>query len=257
MKVLKYILKWLIFFGFDYSRFRSLKFLPRYLFELREFKKQGGKVTQVYPILYDYFSPAGDTKTHYFHQDLLVAQYVFDRDPKNHVDIGSRIDGFVAHLASFRDVTVLDIRPNPEIGHSRIRFEVYDVMNPEPRWKELADSVSCLNAIEHFGLGRYGDNLNPEGHKLGFQNLVNMLTKTGKLYISFPIGKENTVYFNAHRVFHPQDIFTWIHDFQSTLSLESFDFVDDDGVLHRDINIDLSTPLVNYGCGIYTFTKLK
>jgi len=27
-----------------------------------------------------------------------------------HVDIGSRVDGFVAHVASFRDVEVFDIR---------------------------------------------------------------------------------------------------------------------------------------------------
>ena len=31
--------------------------------------------------------------------------------PKNILDIGSRIDGFVAHVSTFREIDVLDIRP--------------------------------------------------------------------------------------------------------------------------------------------------
>ena len=39
---------------------------------------------------------------------------------KRHVDIGSRLDGFVAHVASFREIEVLDIRPLKVNKHKNI-----------------------------------------------------------------------------------------------------------------------------------------
>ena len=36
---------------------------------------------------------------------------------------------------------------------------------------DYCDSVSCLHALEHFGLGRYGDPVDPDGHLKGFRNL--------------------------------------------------------------------------------------
>jgi len=59
-------------------------------------------------MLTDRFDPGGDASGHYFHQDLIVARRIFERDPRKHVDVGSRIDGFVAHLAVFRQVEVID-----------------------------------------------------------------------------------------------------------------------------------------------------
>ncbi len=47
---------------------------------------------------------------HYFHQDLWAAKKIFKRRPMTHVDIGSRVDGFVAHLLVFMPVTAVDIR---------------------------------------------------------------------------------------------------------------------------------------------------
>src|SRR5689334_17182264 len=32
----------------------------------------------------------------------------------------------------------------------------------------------------------------------------------GTLYLSFPIGSRNEIHFNAHRVFHPRDVFGWL-----------------------------------------------
>src|SRR5258708_35341646 len=46
-----------------------------------------------------------------FHQDLWAARMVFEQRPSRHVDVGSRIDGFVAHVLPFMLVTVVDIRP--------------------------------------------------------------------------------------------------------------------------------------------------
>ena len=60
--------------------------------------------------------------------------------------------------------------------------------------------------IEHFGLGRYGDTIDVEGHNKGIRNLINMLSKNGSLYLSFPIGKYDLVLFNANRIFQVDTI---------------------------------------------------
>lgn len=62
-------------------------------------------------ILWDYSDNAGTSKGHYFHQDLLVAKLINEHNPKRHVDIASRVDGFVAHVASYREIEVVDVRP--------------------------------------------------------------------------------------------------------------------------------------------------
>jgi hypothetical protein len=73
-----------------------------------EFKNAGGKVTRKYMILKDYNEQAGSASGHYFHQDLLVASFIQKSSPERHIDVGSRIDGFVAHVASFRKIEILE-----------------------------------------------------------------------------------------------------------------------------------------------------
>ena len=82
-----------------------------------------------------------------------------------------------------------------------------------------------------------------------------MLKVGGVLYISFPIGRSTVVHFNAHRVFHPKDVFKWAND-PTCLQLERFDFVDDNGELHTNVDIITDSPNVDLGCGIYTFKRM-
>src|SRR5438132_13442562 len=62
------------------------------------------------PALSDRYMTSGSARGHYFHQDLWAARRIYLRPPRRHIDVGSRIDGFVAHLLTFRDVEVLDVR---------------------------------------------------------------------------------------------------------------------------------------------------
>jgi hypothetical protein len=203
------------------------------------------------PVLTDFFENAGNAKGHYFHQDLLVSQFIFKDNPINHLDIASRIDGFVAHVASFRQIDVADIRKlNNKVDN--IAFTQIDFMSNSSNKKKY-HSISCLHAIEHFGLGRYNDPIDIDGHLKGFKNILNLLEKKGKLYISFPISNYPRIEFNAHRVFHPEDIFNWKGS--KNLELLRFDYVDDFGEL---IKISRTDCIKNtkYGCGIYTFMKI-
>ena len=64
------------------------------------------------PCLQDWYEDNGTTKNEYFWQGLVVARMIFERCPEKHVDVGSRVDGFVAHVACFREIEVFDVRPS-------------------------------------------------------------------------------------------------------------------------------------------------
>lgn len=226
--------------------------LPKYLQQKKEWLEKGGKITRRYRILTDYTDSAGAARGHYYHQDLLVAGFIAKANPNRHIDIGSRIDGFVAHVASYREIEVFDIRALDESRHSNIKFVQKDLMDHND--DNITDSISCLHAIEHFGLGRYGDTIDPQGHLKGVKNIVRMLKPGGTLYISFPIGFADAVHFNAHRVFHPESIFEW-DGIKGEFELQRFDWVDATGEINMNADVKDAVDGVKYGCGIYTFKK--
>lgn len=191
--------------GFDPIKILSLKHYFRFKKNRKEWIDKGGKIARNYMILSDYESSAGIVKGHYFHQDLLVAKLIYEDQPKRHIDVGSRIDGFCAHVASYREIEIVDIRPLEKSVHKNIKFIQADLMQAHDLGE--TDSISCLHAIEHFGLGRYSDPIDIEGHNKGISNLVDLVSKGGRLYLSFPIGQNDEVHFNAHRVFGVTTIF--------------------------------------------------
>lgn len=253
MTLLRRLFQPLVFLGFNPVALKEKRYLPRYWRERRTFQRLGGQVTHNNRILSDYRDNAGVASGHYFHQDLLVASHIYTANPRRHIDVGSRVDGFVAHVAAFRHIEIIDIRPLKPTGHQNIRSLQADLMD-DSQPLPTADSISCLHAIEHFGLGRYGDPIDPNGHKKGFSNLLRMIESNGTLYISFPIGARNEVHFNGQRVFHPLDIFNWPGS--STLQLKRFDFVDGQGLLRQNVDLRGDLPFLDRGCGIYSFAHL-
>ena len=208
-----------------------------------------------FPCYGDRTDSAGDTKGHYFHQDLLVAQDIYDRAPRRHVDVGSSIYGFVSHVATFRPIEIVDIRPLSS-SVPNITFLQADVMNAAEVGSVHADSVSCLHALEHFGLGRYGDPVRVDGWIDGLNNLCNMTEPGGLLYLSVPITCEPRIEFDAHRVFRPDQIASAL---PGHMTIERFSFVDDSGDLHTDIDWrddEVGSGLdLRYGCGIWFIRK--
>lgn len=142
----------------------------------------------------------------YFWQDLWAAKHIFEHKPTIHFDIGSRIDGFIAHLLSFgQKVKQVDIRPN-ETGIDGWEFVQCDATNMDGIPDESIDSLSALCSLEHFGLGRYGDEIDPDACFKCFKAIQKKLTKGGYAYISVPISGDEHLEYNAHRVFHPLTI---------------------------------------------------
>ena len=190
--------------------FKSLRGLPAFLGDWVKFRKIYQGRMNFTPCLYDRFEEGGTTKNEYFWQDLIVARWIYEAGPIKHVDVGSRVDGFVAHVASFRQIEVLDIRPNTS-QIPGITFKQADLMSTKTisALTELGgycDSISCLHVLEHFGLGRYGDKIDPLGYAKGLRNLSELLKHGGRLYLSTPMGRQR-VEFNANWVFAPQTIF--------------------------------------------------
>lgn len=204
-------LHWLLSsqFGIDPRiLFRSLLGLPSYLRDWGAFRKGYTGNMKFMPCLHDRYEESGATKSEYFWQDLLVARAVHAAKPGKHVDIGSRVDGFVAHVASFREIEVFDVRP-VSTSVPGVVFRRADLMDlasvPITMGGGYCDSLSCLHAIEHFGLGRYGDPVNPQGYQRGIANMAQLLQPGGTFYLSTPIGQER-VEFNANWVFDPRSI---------------------------------------------------
>ncbi len=249
-------------FGLDFRKLlRSVVGIPAYCRDFVRYRSLRGASgpefawAMPFPCLSDRFEQSGLAKGHYFHQDLLVARRIFSARPAKHIDIGSRVDGFVAHVASFRRIVVLDIRPlSAKIPN--IEFLQADLMQDLPADLVMAcDSLSCLHALEHFGLGRYGDPVDPAGFRKGFAAMTRMLVPGGTLHLSVPIGVPR-IEFNAHRVFSPAQILDLsCDDFEAV----SFSYVDDAGDLRESVPLTelVSNPTLGcrYGCGVFEFRK--
>jgi len=236
--------------------------MPSFLRDYRKIKEQakqygmGLPFGKFYPCTEDKDQKSGTASGHYFHQDLLIANKIYIHKPVKHVDIGSRIDGFVAHVASFRDIEVCDIRDMTE-QIQNIHFKRLDIMDGSAVSHDYCDSISCLQALEHFGLGRYGDRVDYNGHLLAWENIYKMLKKDGKCYFSVPIGKKR-IEFNAHRVFSVEYLVDVL--IGSRYNIDSFSYVDDKGDLVRDALLDVGSVKnsfsLNYGCGIFELAKI-
>jgi hypothetical protein len=212
------ILSFLRSFGFDPVKFvDSFPRIPKYLFQFFRFSVLSRSFDlKVSPYLSDSTSDSGESRGHYFWQDLITAQWVFKNNPNEHLDIGSRVDGFIAHLLCFRKVSVLDLRAQPSKIEG-LNFIKGDAQSPLVNLINSFDSVSSLHSIEHFGLGRYGDPIDPSGHEKGLVNIANCVKIGGYFYFSFPIGK-TTTYFNEQRVLDP----LWAIDVLSNFELVEF-----------------------------------
>ncbi len=198
----------------------------------------------------DRFLGGGTDTGHYFHQDMWAAGYIYKNQIDCIVDVGSRIDGFIAHVLPFCRVVYIDIRP---LRFSAPNFEyrqgtILDLPFPDSTVK----NISSLHVIEHIGLGRYGDPVDPDGYKKAAQEIIRVMAPGGRLILGAPVGRERLC-FDAHRVFDPATICAVF----SSLSLIHFSLIDDQGNCVVD-NVKFEDALkCNYGCGLFVFEKTK
>jgi hypothetical protein len=183
----------------------------------------------------------------YFYQDIWALEHIARNNHPCHVDVGSRLDGFVGQLTALKPVVFIDIRPRA------LELKSFQSVSGDltrlPLRSGSVVSLSCLHVIEHVGLGRYGDVLNPAGTDLAAAELKRALASGGDLYVGVPVGKPR-VQFNAQRILAPGQVLALFDGLQ----LLEFAGVDDDGKLRRDTTPD-SFNHCEYACGLFHFRK--
>ncbi len=224
--------------------------IPRYIIfflDWSRFLYCGGKasILDIYPCLNDKTATTG-IDSHYFYQAIWAFKKILDSNTKHHVDVGSEV-GYVGLLTSITKVTFIDIRPL-EIKLDRYTGKKGSILELPFDDGSIA-SLSCLHVIEHVGLGRYSDFIDPDGSKKACRELQRVLAPGGNLYLSLPVGKPR-VCFNAHRVHTPRQILEYVPG----LKLRRFSVVDDEGNFHEDVPYN-SWDNLEYGCGMFHFVK--
>lgn len=129
----------------------------------------------------------------------FVAKHVNKLKPKKILDIGSYRLFIIGLLAHYR-LTTVDVR-NRENNIETEAVIVCDAKNLELPSNEF-DLVISLCALEHFGLGRYGDEFDLDADRKAFNEMVRVIIPKGYLIFSTAItNAEPTILFNAHRIY--------------------------------------------------------
>jgi SAM-dependent methyltransferase len=224
--------------------------LARYVTVLEEFRAyrrlvkqaQTGEAVAVgdlYPWLLDKYRVAGNADK-YFYQDTWCARKVAETRPATHVDVGSSLLT-VGIMAQYTDLVEIDLRPLP-INLPGLTFQTGSLLSL-PFAADSVESISSLSVVEHVGLGRYGDTLDARGTDRACLELQRVLRPGGALYVAVPTHRTPRTYFNAHRVFHPDD---FIRKFPN-LALTEERYATENGVMDRAEYERLGLPDA-YGC---------
>jgi len=230
---------------------RTLSRYPKFFSDWRQYSKLPGAETLRFldsrPFLLDAISHT-PFDAHYFYQAVWARERIAKLHARQHIDIGSDAN-FVASLSSQLPTVFLDFRPlQAKVSHlTSIAGDILCL----PFQTASVESISCLHVVEHIGLGRYGDPLNPQGTEQACAELARVLAPGGNLFFSTPVGHRCTS-FNEHRTHPPSQIMSYF----ASLELREFSAVDD----HHQMRTNAPTQdfeNANYACGLFWFRRLS
>jgi hypothetical protein len=232
--------------------FSSIRSYTNFFQQLRRFesltKTDGGvpiDLFGLYPMLSDK-TENQSIDPHYFYQALWLFEKIKDNNISEHVDLGSQIN-MLGFLSTITNLKYVDLR-DPELKLSNFEFIRGDITKL-PFESNTIRSISSLHVIEHIGLGRYGDTLDPQGYLKGLNEIARVCSPQGNVFLSIPCGKER-VMFNAHRILDPGSVINIFSEFE----LVSFSGVDNKGNYIIDANMDDFKDYF-WSCGFFHFKK--
>lgn len=230
---------------------KALKDIEKYEIENRS-EKFKVKEESLF-ILDERSESAGKPLAHYFPQDIWAAQKIYHNNPLNHYDVGSSLNGFIAHLLVFREVNYIDIRPLDQ-NIPGLHYTQGDAVNLEKALgRNSIESLSSLSVMEHFGLGRYGDSIDPYAYIKAAKSMQSILKKEGHLYLSVPVGPKDKLVFNAHRIFQIKTVI----DLFDQCSLADIAVASPTGAWFYQVDERDFKNVEEYSCGLFEFVKNK
>jgi SAM-dependent methyltransferase len=224
--------------------------------EFSNFKAQNLKTKSRLSVQWNDRYPCLDDKTstthfdrHYVFHTAWAARILADIKPEYHVDISSSLY-FCSIVSAFVPVKYYDYRP-ADLHLDNLESGVADLLNlPFPNGS--VRSLSCMHVVEHVGLGRYGDPLDPDGDLKAMAELERVLAEEGSLLVVIPIGLPK-IMFNAHRIYSYDQIIGYF----SKLELREFTLIPEqskNGGLIRNASKDQADK-ETYGCGCFWFVR--
>ena len=156
----------------------------RYLKEYYKYRKlekyQSVKILDTHPCLTDK-TVATPFDAHYFYQGAWLARKLVKYKLDYHVDVGSSVM-MVSILSALVKTVFVDYRAlNTDL--SNLCLISADIVHLPFKDNSFC-SVSCQHVIEHIGLGRYGDKLDPNGSIKSAKELERIVKPGGKLFLT-------------------------------------------------------------------------
>lgn len=185
---------------------------------------------------------------HYVYHTAWAVRRLAEHRPHQHIDVSSSIY-FAALGSAIVPMRHIDFRP-PSLSLDGLEVGAGDLM-ALPLADNSVASLSCMHVVEHVGLGRYGDPLDPVGDVKAAHELARVLAPGGRFYFVVPVGRSR-VCFNGHRVYN----FQTVRSLFPGLELDEWALVPDDpsaGLL-RNAAPEL-VDAQQYGCGCFAFRK--
>ena len=183
---------------------------------------------------------------HYIYHPAWAARIVKEINPEKHIDISSTLH-FCTILSAFVKTEFYDYRP-ATLTLSNLKSSSVDLTNLFFESNSV-ESISCMHTIEHIGLGRYGDLLDPEGDFKAIAELQRVTKKGGNLLLVVPLGMPR-IQFNAHRVYSFELINNLFQDFE----MNNFSLITDENHFIENANPALVKQQI-YGCGCFWYIK--
>lgn len=225
----------------DYLRFKKQSRDERFSVKWRDF----------YPQVRDKTKTTTSFDRHYLYHTAWAARKVKEINPEFHIDIASSLY-FCSLVSAFVPVRFYDYRP-PVLELPNLEVYHGDLMKL-PFESNSISSLSCMHTVEHIGLGRYGDPIDPDGDLKAIRELKRVLAPGGSLLFVVPIGGKAKIMFNAHRIYS----YEMITDYFKDLELKEFSLIPEFAKNGVGIIINATKEQVDkesYGCGCFWFIK--
>jgi hypothetical protein len=203
----------------------------------------------IYPCINDR-TPTTSFDRHYIFHTAWASRKVKEINPTLHTDISSSLY-FCSIVSAFIPVNFYDYRP-AQLNLSNLQSKHADLAKL-PFEDNSIESISCMHTIEHVGLGRYGDPIDPNGDLKAVRELIRVTRPGGSILFVVPIGGIAEIQFNAHRIY----TYDVIVDYFNALHLVEFSLIPGDesrgGIMTHAKKEDADKEL--YGCGCFWFRK--